>query len=83
MRACRVGTVLVFKCGARAVVRVEEPRGRVSCRRDVTAHAATGAVCHALALSPRVVASGAECFLKVQSPLYATQPDKTNRVDRA
>lgn len=23
MRACRVGTVLVFKCGARAVVRVE------------------------------------------------------------
>lgn len=29
--------------------------------------------CHALALSPRVVAS-AECFLKVQSPLYANQP---------
>lgn len=83
MRACRVGTVLVFKCGARAVVRVERsaqppvrsarsPRSAVSAdgRRRISAYsvaqrftcrAASGcSVCDALALSPRVVASGAE-----------------------
>lgn len=30
MRACRVGTVLVFKCGARAVVRVERSAWRAA-----------------------------------------------------
>lgn len=73
MRACGVGTVLVFKCGARAVVRVRvlagSARAARGARRDCVGSRAAPRLllCHALVLSPCVVASCAECFLKVQS----------------